>query len=199
MSAELSALVTSVAFWATFLGISAVPYAMYPVAYIFESRLPGLGVNNVPVWKDQSRAYMPGDFGLALVVTVCLQYRASEMTPWTNSLWFKLASTLVGIATFLLARRFLYTPKEYSISAWNSPSKRYHDFVMYFLFCAVAVYVCLPVYFIVNWSEHWAVHVFGLMGLAVWIAGNIYDFTHNEIPNNRQHPDEYVPIWHRSR
>jgi len=196
--AELVSLLTSVAFWLTFVGISAVPYAMYLVAYVFGSRRPGDGPNNVPVWKDQSRAYMPGDFGLALMVAVCLQYRGDVPAGWATSGWFVLVSIFFGLSVFLFARRFLYTPKDYTKEAWNSPSKLWHDFVMFLLFSVAASYVCLPVYFATDWTTLVLVKVLSFFGLSLWVVGNVYDFTHDETPNKRQHADTYQPIWRKS-
>lgn len=70
-------------FWqfvGVWLGLSTIPYAMFLVAYVFESRLPGIGPDRIPVWRYQSRAFLPGDFGLTLFVTsgLCLFDQASR-------------------------------------------------------------------------------------------------------------------------
>lgn len=189
-------MLTTPSFWYTFIAISAVPYGIYPVAYVLEDRRPGNGPNDIPVWKDQSRAFMPGDFGLALLVTVNLYFRQDVTASWASAFWFKGLALFIGVATYVLARRYLYTPREYSIGAWNSPSKRYHDVVMFFGFCVAAVYVCLPVYLATGlWTTAFLAKLVGVFGLALWVAGNIYDFTHDETPNRRQHPDTYEPRW----
>lgn len=199
MPAPLYDMLSGISFWLMLVGVSAIPYAMYPVAYLGESRRPGRGPNDVPVWRDQSRAFMPGDFGLALMVTCCLQLRSRLAADWAISLWFKGLVLLVAVGIFLAARTYLYTPKHYSRSAWNSPSKRYHDFVMFLLFGSVALYVCLPVYLTISWQSYWSVHLLGLFGLALWVTGNVYDFTHNETPSARQHPAAWTPIWRRTQ
>jgi len=198
MTEELFSVLTNTHFWWTFVVVSAVPYALFVVAYIGESRRPGNNPDDVPVWRDQSRAFLPGDFGLALMFTCCLQYRGDVTARWAVSTWLGLSALCIGIATFLFARLFLYTTANYSKAAWNSPSKRYHDFVMYLLFGAAAIYVCIPVYFASQWQSSVLVKLLGLFGLAVWVVGNIYDFTHSETPNRRQHPHEYQPIWRKS-
>lgn len=197
MVAALVTLLSGSSFWLTFVGISAIPYALYLVAYVFESRRPGDGPNDVPVWKDQSRAFMPGDFGLALMVAVCLQYRGDVTARWATSGWSAIAALSIGLGVFLFARRFLYTPKDYSRRAWNSPSKLWHDFVMFLLFSAVAAYVCVPVYLTTDWKTLVLAKLISLFGLALWCLGNVYDFTHHETPNSRQHPSTYRPIWRK--
>jgi len=199
MLTPLCDMLTHISFWLTLVGVSAIPYAMYLVAYLGESRKPGRGPNDVPVWRDQSRAFMPGDFGLALMVTCCLQLRNRLAADWATSLWFKGLVLLIAVGIFLVARTYLYTPEDYSRAAWNSPSKRYHDFVMFLLFCSVALYVCLPVYIAVGWWPYWSVHLLGLFGFSLWLTGNVYDFTHNETPNARQHPAVWAPIWRRAQ
>ncbi len=188
-------MLSSWSFWLVFATASFTAYGMYIVAYLFESRLPGRGPNDVPVWYQQSRAFMPGDFGLALLVAVGVYYRGDVTVGWAESAWFKVLSIAVGIVTFLASRKFLYTPRDYPPEAWRSPSKRYHDIVMFFAFCTVAVYVCLPAYFMTSWTETVLSKLLGLFGLAVWIVGNVCDFKNDEVPNARQHPSVYEPIW----
>lgn len=195
MLQEFVSVVIATPFWRTFTLISLIPYAMYLVAFIGEGRRPGSGPNDVPVWRDQSRAYVPGEFGLVLLVTSCLQYRGGINASWVNTWWFAGVSLGIGVAVFLGARRFLYTPNDYSVGAWSSVSKRYHDLVMFLGFTSVAVYVCLPVLIGTDWSRTVLVLLLGLFGLAVWVLGNVYDFSHNEVPNARQHPSEYRSIF----
>ncbi|MBC7943462.1 hypothetical protein H7X68_03120 [Candidatus Saccharibacteria bacterium] len=189
---EVGTMLTSQLFWLVFATASFTAYAMYIVAYVFESRLPG---RDVPVWRGQSKAFMPGDFGLSLLVAVGVFYYGDVTADWTGSNWFKMLSIVVGVVTFLVSRQFLYTQRDYSWQAWCSPSKRYHDFVMFLLFCAVALYICLPSYLLTSWTETVLSKLLGLLGLAIWVVGNVYDFTHGEVPNDRQHPSVYQPIW----
>jgi len=192
---EVGTMLSSWSFWLVFAMASFTAYGMYIVAYLFESRLPGRGPNDIPVWYQQSRAFMPGDFGLALLVAVSVYCRGNVTVGWAESAWFKVLPIAVGIVTFLASRKFLYTPRDYPPEAWRSPSKRYHDIVMFFAFCAVAVYVCLPAYFMTSWSETVLSKLLGLLGLAVWSVGNVCDFKNDEVPNARQHPSVYEPIW----
>ncbi len=198
MHPELLVILVNPAFWWAFIGLSAIPFAMYLVAYVFESRKPGKGPNNISVWKDQSRAFLPGELGLALVVAICLQFRDEVTWVWARSFWWALVSFGIGALIYWVTTRYVYTRKEYE-KAWKSPTKRYHDVVMYWLFGAAMAYVCLPVYFTVDWSVHWPLQV---VGWGTWLIGMYYDlFTaagKRNTPSPRQHPSEWTSIWRRS-
>lgn len=153
-------------FWLSFVICAVISYGMYVIAWLFESRSPGdkPGVK-VPVWRYQSKAFMPGDFGLSLLVATGVWLHAQVTIGWATSIWFGLVSLLAGLAIFIIARRFMYTPRDYTKEAWNSPSKRYHDGVMFFGFAGTAMYVCLPAYFVTDWSDNLLVKLLGLSGL----------------------------------
>lgn len=188
---ELVELFSSWLFWFTLLAFNLVAYGMFLVAYVFESRVIGV---DLPIWRNQSKAYLPGDFGLSIVVAVGLNIRQNSTIQWTNTIWFLCLCFGIGLFSYFGARKFLYTPKHYTRIAWESPSKRYHDKVMFFGFCTTAVYICLPAYFFTN--GHLFVKIFGLFGLVVWIGGIAYDIITKETPNKYQHPNEcYLPIW----
>lgn len=199
MVAALVTLLTSGAFWWTFIGISAIPYALYGVAYVFESRHPGNGPNDVPVWKDQSRAFMPGGFGLALMVAVCLQYH-SQVKGWTTSPWVAVFAGLIGVGMFVVARTYeIILPYRYLRTAWLSPSKRYYDFVTYLLFPFAFIDICLPVYLAASWTMLALVNLLGLLGLAVWVLGVVDDEQQTHSTRTLRFPMEYRPIWQRDK
>lgn len=183
----------SITFWLWFLSLSLISYGMYIVAWLLESRRPG---RDTPIWRGQSKAYMPGDFGLALMVAVAICQRSIVALPnWSNSTYFLVMSVVIGFGIFYFARKFLYRfEKDYSQKSWHSPSKIYHDFVMYLGYGSLAAYTCLPYYFLSS-PMITVEKIIGLFGLGIWVVGNVWDFTHNEIPNNKQHPEEYSPIW----
>ena len=195
MLAEFTSTVLTPSFWLTFLVISAIPYGMYLVAYLFESRRPGNGPNDIPIWKGQSRAFLPGDFGLALFVTAWLQYRPGLLTTDLQRVGVSFVSTIIAVLVYTLARKYGYKESDYTPEAWRSPTKVYHDAVMFGGFTLVAAFICLPVLFLADWSTAGLVLWLGLFGLAVWGLGNLYDFTHSETPNDRQHPSVWKPIW----
>ena len=163
---------------------------MYLIAYIFESRVPG---RDIPIWKWQSKAYLPGDFGLAMftATSIYLWPRTSSLI-WARSCWWIAGSILAGMLAFWFARKFLYRPSDYSKGAWNSPTKIWHDVAMFFGYFATTVYFAIPSLFFTIWDSNKLIAFFAL---AVWIVGNIWDFTHDEVPNIFQHPDVYQPIW----
>lgn len=199
MITELISMLSSPVFWLTLVVWTALPYGMFLVAYLFEGRRIGKGPNDVPLWKDQSRAFVPGDFGLALFVTVALYYYAQGVTTsWSQSWWYLAVCVLFTTALYVSVRRFAYTPRHYTPDAWRSPSKRYHDYVVFLLFASVAARFCVPFYFATTWTDNTLSRLFGLFGLSLWILGNVCDFMSDETPNRRQHPDTYQPVWRRS-
>ncbi len=176
-------------------GIAAVPYAMYLVAWLFESRKPGNGPRDVPVWRDQSRAFLPGGFGLSLAVTVVILAEVSRPA-WASNWWWILASLLAGVLVFYIGRRVMYSPSDYTPQAWKSPSKRWHDFVMFFGFTAAVCYLFVPSLFGGFFSqENYPLVLLMISGLGFWVYGVIYDVIQKQVPNKRQHPTNYKPIW----
>jgi hypothetical protein len=165
---------------------------MYFVAWIFESRTPG---RDTPIWKDQSKAYMPGDFGLALMVSTAI-YLQPNVPDWAKSNWYYIVSIISGIIIFWFARKFLYRlEKDYDKDAWQSPSKVYHDYVMFWGYSTCVIFLCVPVYFFTVPIFTIEKAIGFILGFGTWVIGNIWDFTHNEVPNSKQHPSTYEPIW----
>lgn len=162
---------------------------MYLIGYVLESRVPG---KDMPIWKNQSKAFFPGDAGLALLVATGACFIPQGFTQTNIAKLLLIIALTSGVLVFILARKFLYTPKDYSVQAWNSPTKLWHDYVMFFGFTVVAFQVCVPGYLLTPWNDN---KLIGIAGLMVWIFGNIWDFTHDEIPNKFQHPTIYQPIW----
>lgn len=193
-------MVSSPVLWVSFLIAAAIPYAMFLVAYVFEGRRIGNGPDDVPFWKGQSRAFMPGDIGLALFVAVAAYHSlVLTMPSWTSSYWFIGICLCFGALVFTVARTFFYSKEDYTIQQWNSPTKVYHDYVMYWLFASVLAYVCVPAYLLTPWaSENVLSKQLGVFGFAVWLLGMVYDITHDEVPNARQHPKEWQPIWRKA-
>lgn len=178
-------------FWAVFLTASFVAYAMYLVAFLFESRVP---FRDIPVWKDQSRAFLPGDFCLAFTMAVGAYSYPADITSWAMLAFFAVG-LIVGIVVYIVARRYVSTDNDYSKEAWNSPSKKYHDRVMYFFFAGILIAIGIPGYFVSPYApEKWL----GLVGLTIWASLNLWDYTHKIDPRKqRQHPNVYWPIWEK--
>lgn len=167
------------------LVMSLVPYAMYAVAYVFESRVPG---RDVPVWRGQSKAFVPGDLALSLFMA------APGKSVRPVSFRRHVVGVVVGVAALIAVRRLTYKPTDYTPEAWRSPSKLYHDVAICMLFGWLGVTRVTPFY-LSDWSQATARKILGLLGLAVWMGGLVWDETHDEVPNSRQHPTHYRPIW----
>lgn len=186
-------------FMLIWLGISAVPYAMYLVAFVFESRKPGRGPNDVPVWKDQSRAFLPGDFGLTLAVTSIIHING-QRPEWSQQLWWNFASMSLAFFVFWMGVRVLYSKGDYTPEQWRSPSKLWHDIVMFFMFTWFVAFYILPK-LLVSYSlpQNPLLIALVAIGMLVWVAGCIYDAVVKQVPNARQHPSEWKPIWKKER
>ena len=180
------------------VAISAIPYAMYLVAWIFESRKPGNGSNNIPVWRDQSRAFLPGDFGLALAAAAGILLAREGFPSWATSWWWLGIAVAAGLTVFWVGRRVLYSEKDYTPEAWRSPSKRWHDFVMFFGFTVASVAFILPG-FIAHWGgeEGNAPTSLAIFGVLFWLVCLVYDNVARQTPNPRQHPTVYQPLWRK--
>lgn len=187
------AILRSGLFWSVFAVCIFIVYVMfYFIAYVFESRLPG---KDVPIWRNQSKAFIPGDTGLSILVAVGVYYFPKSFLSTNEAILLLTASSSIGVVVFSVARKYLYTPRDYSPEAWKSPTKIWHDVVMFWMFTTAVIFVCVPSYIYIPFSAK----VFGLSGLVLWLLGNAWDFTHHEIPNNFQHPTLYMPIWARRR
>lgn len=199
ITAELFSMLSSALFWGMFGLFVAIPYGMYLVAYIFEGRRIGRGLDNVPLWRDQSKAFMPGDIGLALFLAVGAYYANLGVNPgWSSARWYLAVCVGFSVIVFVSARVFFYRPEDYTPTAWGSPSKVYHDYVMYGFFTFLLAYVAVPVYFATQWHADVVCRLLGLLGLSIWILGMVYDLVYDEVPNQRQHPTRYQPIWRQS-
>jgi hypothetical protein len=122
--------------------------------------------------------------------------RLDESQHWYNSsIWHRtvFVGTIVG---GMLARKFLDAPM-YFPSQMRSPSKLYHDFIIYCGFGYLMVTTCVSALFGTPWSD-WKFAVVG--SVALWVFGLITDrvFTSKiDIANKIKlaHPVSWVPIW----
>lgn len=192
-------MLSSALFWVMLLVTAAIPYGMYLVAYVFEGRRPGNGPRDVPVLKGQSKAFLPGDFGLALCLTVAIYYSNTVAGKWSYSLWYSVVCAILGLVVFNVARSRFYTAKDYSRAAWKSPSKRYHDYILYGWFTMLMARYCVPVYFTTVWTEGVLNKLLGVFGFCLWVVGMYYDFKYPQsIDKKRQYPNERRSIIRQS-
>jgi hypothetical protein len=110
--------------------------------------------------------------------------------------WQWLLVTVGGVLTTLvIGRRVLYRSQDYTPQQWRSPSKRYHDIVMFGVFPALAAAFVLPTYLQPWRGEGVALRLTGVAGIALWVGGVVWDALHHEVPNPRQHPHRWKPLW----
>lgn len=168
------------------------PGLMFVVALIGESRV-------LPLWKKQSKAFIPGDLALSIIVLNCYAFWHSEYAPGAKNFWYKFTFTpwvtvLIGVLVVCIGV-FLHTNdcKNYPKRAANSPTKWVHDIMGYFVllfliawFVPSTIFVEFTVYGITNvlWG---AFYVFMII-LDMSIGFN------NETVYAR-HPSDWQPIW----
>ncbi len=179
----------SVMVFVTWTLLVVAAYGMYAVAYVFERRTPSwavLGRDYVPVWRGQSKAFFPGDAGLALAVAVA---RPSWPQHWSA---YCLAVVVCAAAHYGL-RRVTYREEDYTPAEWRSPSKRYHDYVVAYCFATFAVLFWWAA--IERGGIEWWQYLLLGVGLLIWLVGLAYDAIRREVPNRFQHPDSWRPLW----
>ena len=118
------------------------PGLMFIVGWVGESRL-------VPIGKNQSKAFFPGDFsfGIMFVMLAMFYARASEIEPdivheiLETPGWIGFSAVMSFILFFFLRRkdRFAY-PKR----AYNSPTKICHDIVGFFIIPFMLIWMEYP-------------------------------------------------------
>lgn len=165
--------------------LSLLPYQIYLIGYVFESRVP---FRDMPVFKDQSLAFLPGDAGLALAIAAADKIAEATLAR-------RIGGLLLGVVAFVVIRRVTYKPSDYSAKAWRSPTKIYHDVVICAVFGYLIVVRALPFYVGTPISYKTLQKLLGLFGVLVWAGGVLWDETHDTVPNARQHPTEWKPIW----
>ena len=168
-------------FWQWLL-LSALAYAMFAVAYVFESRLP---FRDVPVWRLQSKAFLPGDLSFAFCIALS--------TPSWPTLRLGVIGLVVavGVVTFLRVT----AKKDYG-RARMSPSKLYHDYIVSSVFAFLLVIGWWPV---LSGDENlagWWIAA-AAIGMGIWLVGMVWDITTKTVPNPQQHPDDWRPIWRK--
>lgn len=180
------------------IGWAIWPGSFFLVALIGESRIP-------PLWKNQSRAFFPGDLTLPVMWIAMLRLNFSE-----NMLTGPLAS-IVGLIAFFVIEAGIFwivtkvateDRKNYPDRSANSPTKIYHDLIGYYVFpmsiapsCVFYVTCLIENRSWPSWSLLWAI-----VPLIFYILCVIYDmrkgFTAEDI--EARHPSDWKPIWKAS-
>jgi hypothetical protein len=176
-----------------FISWAITPLGMIFVGIVFESRV-------IPLWGDQSRAFNPGDIGLGftLATGVYLYQQIPSDSFWVSGRMVSIGC-IVAVLTCYVMRTWIDGENNYSRGALNSPTKLYHDFVLYLGFLWALVSACVPgILFGTSWGgDNLSCKLVGLVGFAVWVYGMYLDATDEESERKSRvrHTAFYQPIW----
>lgn len=166
------------------------PLGMVLVGWVLESRW-------VPWWRDQARAFIPGDFLLGIVFAVGYYLTPQvELASWWRSLEFAGLTFMGAIGLFCLMRYKLDGPK-YPPGALKTPTKRYHDYALYVGYAWVLLFVCVPAILTValRGPANFGVTFVAFAALTIWVVMLVLDETNPDVPSSRAHAYSYNPIW----
>jgi hypothetical protein len=182
------------AFWKMLIIAWVVtPLGMILVGLVFESRL-------VPLWRNQSKAFIPGDIGLGVVVATgwYMYPQIPDGSFWSSGRIALLIAPIVCILICFVMRKQVDV-NVYSRGALNSPTKRYHDYFLYLLYMWFLVAISAPaILFGTTWSgENLTVKLHALVWFAVWLTGMVVDLQDPRMKHKitQMHVAVYRPIW----
>ena len=165
------------------------PGLMFLVGLVGESRL-------VPVWKHQSKVFIPGEFFLGTALVAELGMWKVRMSIWSDDLgmWVIIISMVTLILFPALRNRDVvnYPPR-----AIKSPTKITHDIVGYILIPIAMIGLGVPyiplIFMRDNWAN-WVVFLASMVGYSVCVA---IDCKNGFTPEDTQarHPSDWRPIW----
>ncbi|MBI3494894.1 hypothetical protein HY004_02855 [Candidatus Saccharibacteria bacterium] len=153
----------------------------------------------MPLWREQSKAFIPGDIGLGVMLATgwYLYPQISAGSVWGSAI-MPFTGLWVGCFTCYLMRTKFDGENNYPLRALRSPTKRYHDFLLYIGYLAVIITICVPaILFGTSWSGNFEVKMVGVTGFAIWLAGMALDATDPKMPekSKKMHVTDYQPIW----
>lgn len=177
------------------LSLVVTPLGMILVGIVFESRV-------VPLGKDQARSFIPGDIGLSFTVAtgVYLYPQILSDSFWVSGRMVGIGG-IVAVLTCYAMRTWIDGENNYSRGALMSPTKLYHDFVLYVGFLWLLIASSVPgILFGTSWGgDNLSCKLVGLAGFAVWLYGMYLDITDEESERKRKskvrHTAFYQPIW----
>lgn len=184
-----------VTYWA--LTSAAILVLFYGVALVFESRMPGRRAHQVPLWKDQSRAFIPGVFFLVWTITCGVVAQREAQSPWQQ--WKNYDLLFWVLALLAAGTGFLYVVLQedrrgpiFKRSATTLLLQEYRSVIAPFFLMKMA----LPMY-LFNFTVHNSgVLVSGVLALCVWLGCVARDAMY--YPSARQDPVLYKPIWRKT-
>ena len=190
----VSEMLHSSVFWnALLLAWVFTPLGMIAVGVIFESRV-------VPLWRNQAKSFMPGEAALGVVFAAgCyLSPQVAKDSIWASAK-VPIAGLFIGFVVCYLMRTKFDGENNYSRAALDSPTKRYHDYVMYVIYLAGMVAICVPaILTATSWTgSNLDIKLFALAFFTVWIAGLLRDGTDPKMreKSKKMHVTIYRPIW----
>lgn len=170
--------------WALLL----TPMGVILMALIFEKRLP-------PILKNAFRSFLPGDvcLGITLAASVAtLMVSALPNIGWQRSAWFNVMAWFAAACVFAIGRmidRGGYTKKQLL-----SPSKLYHDVVLYLGYGWLMFRVVVPAVYVgyvdkeANVSE-----LIAILAFVAWLGMLVLDGTRSKqvqaLMRQKAHPE----------
>lgn len=147
----------------------------------------------VPLVKNQSRAFMPGDLFLGWVFATGWYFH-----PEFDNLLLGIGLAVGGVGLVLMRSKFDGI-NNYPIRALQSPTKMYHDYILYVGYTAALVSVAVPGVLTSSWDGVVLAKVVALVAFAIWVIGLMIDGLDQGMPQKRplMHPSDWQPIWRK--
>ena len=177
------------------IGWAIWPGSFFLLALIGESRMP-------PLWKNQSKAFFPGDLALPIMWIAMFRLKSSKDTPVSPSasiINFVILFIIEAVILWMVTKIAVEDRKNYPRKSANSPTKIYHDLVGYYVFPLSVAPLCVS--YASNLIENHAWPSRSLLWVVVplifYISCVMYDmhkgFTVEII--EARHPSNWKPIW----
>lgn len=186
-------MLSSSVFWtALIVSLLVTPIGMIFVGIVLESRV-------VPLWRNQSKAFIPGDIGLGVMfATGWYLYPQIPAGNFWGSAVMPFTGLCIGCFTCYLMRTEFDGENNYPLRALKSPTKRYHDFVLYIGYLAAIITICVPaILFGTTWNGNFEAKMVGVMSFTVWLVGMVRDAADPKMQekSKKMHVVNYQPIW----
>lgn len=165
------------------------PGLMFLVGFVGESRL-------VPIWKHQSKVFIPGEFFLGTALVAELGMWKVRTSIWSDDLgmWAIVISMVILILFPALRNRDVvnYPPR-----AIKSPTKTTHDIVGYILIPIAMIGLGVPYIPLIFMRDNWANWVVFLASMVSYSVCVAIDCRNGFTPEDTQarHPSDWRPIW----
>ena len=170
------------------------PGLMFVVALIGESRV-------LPLWKKQSKAFIPGDLALSIIVLNCYAFWHSEYALVPEDFWYKVTfatpwvPVIIGVGV-LCVGTFLHLNdcKNYPSRAANSPTKWVHDIAGYYTLLFLIIWFVPATWFANDFNMYGFANVILLVFYFIMTTIDILSGFNNEVIYSR-HPYDWQPLW----